>query len=211
MRVFCGLDAGLLDECARLRHTYFVRQRQWAHESSSDLGRELDVYDAHALHLGVWDEMGLSAYLRVLPFDSPLGFMLDREFSCLVDESLRDSLRRSGTVELSRLVVRSDVALSSRPHPVERLLKGLYHLAREQEFDRFAIVVEEAWLRPFKRRFGLPFRASAPAHTFPDGTRTVAAVATLEELEFAMQSYSPEKYAWYQSQSEDGSQNRSAT
>ncbi len=193
-------------ECARLRHAYFVQCRQWVPESCVHSGLEQDGYDAHALHLGIWDEEGVAAYLRVLPFEPRVGFMLDRELSCVLTEEERYSLPREGSVELSRLVVRSDVLAhryrGAKSYPVELLLKRLYQVSKERGFTRFYIVVEAGWLRPFARRFGLPFSIIGTPHTFPDGTKTVAAMATLEELEVGMRRHSAAKYAWYQQQEE---------
>ena len=165
------------------------------------LGIECDHYDDHALHLSVWDEGGVAAYVRALPFEPEVGFMLDRQLSCILSEEERQGLPREGAVDLSRLVVRPDV-LSGRhvpgSHPLELLLRRLYRESKERGFERFYIVVEQSWLKPFTRRFGLPFQVIGVPHIFPDGTKTVAAMATLEELETGMQRHSAAKYDWYQ-------------
>lgn len=190
-----------LKACFRLRYCYFVEQRGWVKENLETPGLERDGYDDHALHIGVWDEQGVAAYLRALPFNPQVGFMLDRELSCLLSDEQRQDLSREGAVELSRLVVRPDV-LSCRPcagpHAVELLLRRLYHQAKGHGFGRFYIVVEEGWLAPFARRFGLPFQAVGAPRVFPDGTKTVAATATLADLEAGMLRHSAAKYAWYQ-------------
>ncbi len=190
-----------LHACFRLRHSYFVQQRGWVASDDETPGLERDDYDDHALHLGVWDGDGLAAYLRVLPYDSEVGFMIDHELSCVLSEETRLALPREGAVELSRLVVRSDVPPrynAPQFHPVELLLRRLYHLSLERDFRSYCIVVEQGWMRPFARRFGLPFKVIGTPHTFPDGTRTVAAMATREELEAGMRRHSQAKYAWYQ-------------
>jgi hypothetical protein len=79
------------------------------------------------------------------------------------------------------------------------LLKLLYHLALDQGFERFYIVVEEKWIKPFARRFGLAFTPIGTPYVFPDGTCTVAATATLAELQESMKAHSPAKYEWYHS------------
>lgn len=199
--IFHAGDVVPMEECARLRHAYFVCCKKWVPESCTSPGLECDNYDEHCLHLGVWDEQGVAAYLRILPFASQVGFMLDRELSCLLSDEERRALPRERVVELSRLVVRSDVALraaSSQVHPVELLLKRLYCESKRRDFGRFYIVVEQSWLGPFTRRFGLPFQLIGTPHIFPDGTKTIAATATLEELEAGMRSHSASKYEWYQ-------------
>lgn len=194
-------DAVALEACFQLRHSYFVKQRDWVRENPEVPGIERDDYDPHCLHLGVWDEAGVAAYLRVLPFDLDIGFMLDRELCCLLRHEEREASPRENAVELSRLVVRPDVSLYADPdqaHPVELLLKELYRVAKERDFTRFYIVVEQSWLQPFSRRFGLPFQTIGTPHLFPDGTKTVAAMATLEELEAGMRRHSAAKFQWYQ-------------
>lgn len=192
-------DAVSLEACFRLRYDYFVERRAWVPENVEVPGIEQDAYDEHCLHLGVWDEQGVAAYLRVLPFDPAVGFMLDRELSCLLRDEERQALPRERAVELSRLVVRPDVIYcKADPHPVDLLLKALYRESRERGYKRFYIVVEQGWLGPFTRRFGLPFQIIGLPHVFPNGTRTVAATATLEELEAGMRCHSASKYDWYQ-------------
>jgi len=81
---------------------------------------------------------------------------------------------------------------------MELLMKLLYRTAMSNGWNRFYIVVEECWIRPFARRFGLPFRVIGRPYTFSDGTRTVAAMATIAELEAGMLRHSREKFDWYQ-------------
>lgn len=170
-------EQALLDACFRLRYGYFVERRGWVRANPQEPGLERDRYDDHCLHLAARDEQGVAAYLRVLPFDPFVGFMLDRELSCLVSQEERKALPREGAVELSRLVVRPDVASwrdDGRVHPVEEVFKALYRASKEHGFARFYVVVEQGWLRPFARRFGVPFRVLGTPHVFPDGTKTVA-------------------------------------
>jgi len=190
-----------LEACFQLRHAYFVQERGWVKDNTQTPGAERDGYDPHCLHFGVWDEDGVVAYLRVLPFHPGVGFMLDRELSCLLLDEERQTLPRENAVELSRLVVRPNVILCANPnqaHPVELLLRELYRVSKERDFTRFYIVVEQSWLGPFARRFGLRFQTVGTPHLFPDGTETVAATATLDELEAGMRRHSAAKFQWYQ-------------
>jgi len=123
--------------------------------------------------------------------------MLDHEFSAILGKEA-DWLEREGSVELSRLVCRPNLrAARGEPHPMEFLLKLLYRTSRDRGFTAFYIVVEENWIRPFARLFGLPFRVIGAPYTFSDGTRTVVATATMSELEAGMLRHSQEKYEWY--------------
>lgn len=194
-------DDAELEACFRLRYGYFVERRGWVGANPQEPGVERDAYDDHCLHLAAWDGQGVAAYLRVLPFDPSVGFMLDHELSCLLSHEEREALPREGAVELSRLVVRPDVAArqdDGQVHPVEEVFKALFRASKERGFSRFYVVVEQGWLRPFARRFGVPFRVLGTPHVFPDGTKTVAGVATLDEFEAGVRRHSPAKYAWYQ-------------
>lgn len=192
--------------CQRLRYDYFVRRRGWIEGDAAMDGLEVDSYDDFALHLAVFDGAEAAAYLRLLPATAPCGFMLEHEFACLLDGKER-RIVRAGAVELSRLVywpsndqrpvAESLTGSPAVPHPVELLLKLLYRVALAQEFEHFYIVVEESWLRPFARRFGLVFSPVGTPHVFPGGTRTVAATATLAGLQESMQRHSRAKFNWY--------------
>lgn len=192
-----------LDACFRLRHGYFVKQRGWVKAENGLDERESDAYDEHCLHLAVFKGSEVKAYLRALPFMPEVGWMLDREFAPLLREEERRCLVREGALELSRLVVCDDIADShpqDEPHPVEHLLKQLYGGSLQHGYGQFHIVVEEAWPVMLRRRFGLPFRAMGAPYSFPDGTRTVAATASLSELENGMRRFSVRRYAWYRGQ-----------
>jgi N-acyl-L-homoserine lactone synthetase len=199
--VNCG-DGAPITACYRLRFSSFVEQRGWvAQEQLPFPTIETDVYDAHCLHLAVLCGGTATAYLRVLPHQPEIGFMLDSDFAPLLSEEELSYLPREGAVELSRLVCRSDYLRSwksEEPHPVELLFKLMYQESKARGFRLFYIVVEETWLRPMARRFGVRFRVLGQPYTFPDGTRTVAAVATLEELEEGMKQHSTAKFEWYQ-------------
>lgn len=191
----------------RLRHDYFVRERSWIPSDPTTLGIESDRYDPYCRHLAAFDatsthsgEASIAAYLRVLPWREEVGFMLSHDFSCLLSEIDRAQLGSQGSVELSRLVVAPHIkeqgALATR-QVIELLLKLLYRLSVQENWSTYYIVVEEAWLTAFTRRFHLPFTRLGQAYTFPDGTRTCAAVAYREEMEHAMQLYDSAKYRWY--------------
>ena len=187
-------EASVLSQCFRLRYDYFVRQRGWvamnsASENSAS-GEERDHYDDQALHLAVFSGEEVMAYLRLLPHDPVLGFMLDHDFSALLSEQERNELPRAGAIEISRLVCRFGKATGDEIHPLHLLLRLLHLISSEQGFERCYIVVEQSWLRPFIRRFGVPFQVVGQPYTFAGGTRTVAATATLTELARAIESYS---------------------
>jgi N-acyl-L-homoserine lactone synthetase len=199
-RLISPNDTGALGACFGLRYQYFVERRGWVNRDQCRGKIESDTYDHHALHIGVWEVEEVTAYLRVLPFDSEVGFMIDRELSALLSAEERAALPRDDAVELSRLVCRDRNSFQEPQngrHPIEHLFKQFYHLSLQRSFTIFYIVVETSWLRLFRRRFGLAFRVLGQPHTFPDGTQTVAAVATLEELEAGIRAHNPAKFQWY--------------
>lgn len=178
----------VLSQCFRLRYDYFVRQRAWvAMESAS--GEERDSYDDRALHLAVLSGEDVMAYLRLLPHDPLAGFMLDHDFAALLSEREREELPRAGAIEISRLVCRSGKVAGDEIHPLQLLLRLLHQFSCDNAFERCYIVVEQSWLRPFVRRFGVPFEIVGRPYTFAGGTCTVAATATLAELEAAIAHY----------------------
>ena len=178
-----------LSQCYRLRYDYFVKQRGWVTAPCPDR-EERDHYDSRALHLGVFSGKEVVAYLRILPHNARHGFMLDHDFAALLSDQQREELPRAGAIEISRLVCCWQTVKSSRVHPLELLLELLYNLSLEQGFERCYIVVEECWLRPFVRRFGVPFQIVGQPQVFAGGTRTVAAMATVAQLETALRNYS---------------------
>lgn len=184
----------------RLRYDYFVQQRKWVCEDLAHPERERDCYDSHAEHLAVFEDDQVVAYLRALEWRSECGFMLEREFQCLLPPDFALHLSHCGAVELSRLVIAPQTRLSLREgrNVAELLFKLLYKLSLQRGWQHLYIVVEAAWLPLFQRRFGFPFHPLGPLHVFPDGTRTVAAYANIAELETVLAKYDPDKLAWYQ-------------
>lgn len=154
-------EESVLSQCFRLRFDYFVRQRGWV-TAKNVSGEERDHYDDRALHLAVFSGEEVMAYLRLLPHDPVLGFMLDHDFAALLSEREREELPRAGAIEISRLVCRFEKAAGDEIHPLQLLLRLLHQVSMEQGFERCYIVVEQSWLRPFIRRFGVPFQAAKP-------------------------------------------------
>jgi len=184
----------------RLRYDYFVLEKGWVPADPQSPQQETDHYDAYAQHLAVFKDGQMVAYLRVLPWQEEIGFMLDHEFSALLSTESQRTFVRHGAAELSRLVPPFFPATASS-HEVkivlELLLKLLYHVCREHNITCYYIVVEPSWLKPFARRFGLAFEPIGIPYTFPDGTQAVAAYASLADFEKAVEQHSAEKFRWY--------------
>lgn len=196
------IDCGDEDEVRayqNLRYEWFVRRKGWVDDDPAHLGRETDHYDPYCHHLGVFQGPHLVAYLRVLPWQTNTGLMLQHEFQDLIAEDAAEELGQEGAVEVSRLVVApppgnggsETVALA------ELLFKLAYRLGKHLGWTGYYIVLEEAWLRILNRRFGVAFATLGAPQTYADGTRTVAAYAHCDTLEQSMLATSPDKYRWY--------------
>jgi N-acyl-L-homoserine lactone synthetase len=198
-RLIEAADHVSVEAFERLRYGYFVQQRGWVAEDAYCPGRESDGYDASSHHLAAFKDERLVAYLRVLPWRLEPGFMLEREFRCLLPPEIEPQLRRQNAVELTRLVIapRSDLELREVPEASELLFKLFYRLALRCGWEHLYIVVEQGWLPLFSRRFGLRFEPLGCPQTFPDGTRTVAAQARVTDLEAGLAQSRPNKLDWY--------------
>lgn len=183
----------ILNDCFHLRYRYFVEERAWTSGDDEDDLCESDQYDAFATHLGIIEGGRILAYMRMVPW--PYVFMLDNEFRCLVPDKYPQT--RANSAELSRLVVTPDLSREESFTILELLFKLFYQTALQQGLEHFYIVTEKCWLRVCRRHFGLGFSELGSAQTFPDGTRTVAAYASMQTLESAMIQHSPAKFAWY--------------
>lgn len=197
------LDRGCpheVEASERLRFGYFVRQRKWVAEDPLCPGRERDGYDAFCHHMGVFRGPQLVAYLRALPWQAGRGFMLEREFRALLPAEAQRGLAQQGAVELTRLAVapRGELARREVPFVSELLFRLFYREARRWDWKSLYVVVEDAWLPLFERRFKFRLEPLGRPHTFPDGTRTVAAQARLADLEAALAERRPQKLGWYQ-------------
>lgn len=184
--------------CWRLRHRYFVVERGWEGCRATEPEREADCYDVTCQHLAVFQGDKPVAYLRALPWHEGLGFMLERDFRCLLSSEALGGLHKESSLEISRLVLAPDLSPAAVLPVTELLFKALYRLCRESEVEHLYAVLEPGWLRRFTRCFHLPFQALGIAQRFPDGTRAVAAYAHLRELERSLQAVDPQKLRWYQ-------------
>ena len=187
-----------------LRYECFVQRKGWVKDDPANPGLEIDHYDPHCYHLGVFQETPrgaqLVAYLRALPWQEQSGLMLQYEFHDLVSEEAAGGLAQEGNVEISRLVVAQPPGSGRAESAVlaELLFKLVYGLGKCLGWTTYYIVLEEAWLRVLNRRFAIPFAPLGAPQTYADGTRTLAAYAACETMEESMQRSAPAKYNWYQ-------------
>lgn len=201
-RRICPSEGDVYESYLALRYGYFVLERGWV-TSSGLLDRETDRYDAHCHHLGVFKNNQIVACLRVLPGTSTCGLMLDHDFRCLLTDDERANLVRENSVELSRLAIvesrTRQTTFNHNRYVMELLLRLLYRLSLAEKYQHFYIEVETAWLKPFARAYSMPFMPICRPFTFPDGTETIIAHASLQNLKCAVKSQSRAKYQWYHS------------
>jgi len=166
-----------------LRYRVFCQELGWV-ESENLL--EVDDYDRNAIFFGVFNEnSSLFAFLRlILPDHS---FMLEREFSMLVDEQYQ--LRKEmDTVEVSRLCVAPEarnerLINNSGTHNISMLLyKGVYHWCIKNNIRYLYLVVEYKIYRLLRAK-GFPCRLIGQPVTMPDGVLAVAAIMDWREFE----------------------------
>lgn len=197
-RMLDANDLVAILDCHRLRHDFYATYKGWVRPERS--GQEIDHYDSACHHLAVFEDGAVVAYMRALPWTANMGFMLEHDFRQVVTQTALDRLIRNNSFEISRLVV----APGLQPHEVlqvtEVLFKSLYLFCKAQDVDHLYAVLEAGWLRRFRYCFHLPFQALGPTHRFPDGTKTVAAYASLTELEESLAIMLPAKLAWYRSE-----------
>ena len=191
-------DRATLLKCWRLRHDYFVRQRQWVTPDKSDAELECDEYDEQAQHLAVFQEEQVVGYLRVIERGASCGFMIDHHFRHLVAEENWPLIQQADSIEISRLVISKDSLPGEAKIIFLLLFKLLYQLSLQRDYQHYLIVVEPHWLPLFGRRFGLDFLPIGPVTPFPDGTLTVAAQAAVTGLENVLFHKNPTLLAWFQ-------------
>lgn len=160
-----------LGQAARLRYAFFVRERRWVRPDESAEGAELDAYDPHAIHMGVFSGDTLLGYMRALRGDGPVGMMLDRDFRECMHDAEYARIERRGSVELSRRVIADDLPVSVRKAAAELLFQLFYAIVRAEGFDHVYLVQEPRYTEMLKRWFGLCFAPLNEApYRFADGT-----------------------------------------
>jgi N-acyl-L-homoserine lactone synthetase len=204
-RPLCARVLTVDDEKAygALRHTFFVNELQWVEENPRNPGIELDRFDPFSTHLGVWCGDELVAYMRLLPSDTPVNWMLDTDFRVVMEDSTYVGLMRDNAVEISRLVV-----AKPKGGPVESaemavaymrlLFKLFYHVCLAAKWDRYYVVVQPVWIRAVKKHFPwFGFEPITKAYKFPDGTSALVATTELTTLEHLSASLQPAEHAWF--------------
>lgn len=183
------------DQAFALRHRVFCRELGWVQKDV-----ESDDYDRSAVFFGVFDDADvLAAFIRLIPGPHP--FMLDKEFSFLIDACA--ALRRGpGTGEISRLCVAPDHrGTLVRCDCGDTILamfvfKGLYLWCLEHGIPYLYAVTEPATQRLFVRR-GIPLRQLGESRAMPDGVTAVAVALDWDEFVEMNNVKRPELLRWF--------------
>ena len=146
------------DAIHRLRYQVYCLERQFLDLTAYPDRREVDEYDAHAVHFAATDRDGELVATARLVLDSPLGFPLEKRATELFPEFSR--LPRARTAEVSRLIVapshRGRVIIE--PELLLGLFKELYEESRRLGLAGL-LAAMEAGLWRLLRRLGIAFRA----------------------------------------------------
>lgn len=179
----------------RLRHRVFCQELGWVTKSV-----ESDNYDRSAVFFGVFnDNDDLTAFIRLIPAPHP--FMLDKEFSFLIDSCT--ALRRGpGTGEISRLCVapehRGAIVRCDFGDTILAMFifKGLYIWCLEQGIPYLYAVTEPKTQRLFVRR-GIPLRQLGESRAMPDAVTAMAVTLDWDEFVEMNNEKRPDLLKWF--------------
>jgi N-acyl amino acid synthase of PEP-CTERM/exosortase system len=172
----------LLEESYRLRYQVYCLERRFLRAEDYPNGLEIDVFDRHAVHLGVLNTDGEVVATARLVQPSASGLPLFDHCSIFPEErSLHDAERR--VVELSRLCMSRNYnrragdgfhslqGASDRSEGPERrsgldlvfaLFKSCYQASKRRHFTHWIAAHEEALQRLMARKYGFTFRKIGP-------------------------------------------------
>lgn len=180
-----------------LRHRVFAEELGWVPRCES--GLEMDAYDSHAEHFGVFRAGRLLSYLRlVMPSHR---FMIEKEFAGLVsmDHRIR---KESDTCEVSRLCVRSDeratkVHTGIGPMNLSMLLYRRVYQWCAGFGVRFLYLVVEHKIFRLLSMLGFPCSLVGEPTKMPDGVVAVAAMMDWREFEDRNALKRPQLIEWF--------------
>jgi N-acyl-L-homoserine lactone synthetase len=123
------IDRRWFEEIGKLRYHFFCSKKGWV-ENSAESNVELDSYDDHAVHFGVFSGNELVGYMRALLASAPCGMMIDHDFrQCLTDEEFK-LIRRENSLELSRRVTSLNLTSKEQLAVVQHLFYEFYYYCR---------------------------------------------------------------------------------
>jgi len=176
-----------------LRHQVFAERLQWVAKSKD--GLEVDVYDAFATSVGLFDDdRKLRGVFRMVR--PPYPFMIEREFRPCLHANC-EIRKEHDTAEITRLALDptlTEKGLSSRF--MLTLIKGVYQWSRQNEVPYMYMVVEKRFLRVL-RGIGLSCEAISPAVSLPPaGTLSIAALLDWKQFSKTCLLTQPSFFKW---------------
>ena len=121
-------DPRLLDECYRLRYRVYCEEKRFLEASDYPDGREIDEFDAVAVHVGAIDAHGEVAGVARVVAPNPLGYPLSRHCAFFPNVRLDEPGMR--TVECSRIMISRHYAQRRRTEPFLTIVKGVMQQAK---------------------------------------------------------------------------------
>lgn len=141
-----------MEQIQRLRFRVYCLEKQFLPVDDYKDGIESDEFDPYSVHFLAVESENHGEILGTmrLILDSENGFPVEKHFK--LSRPVKD---RSGTVELSRLIVARE-AQNLSALILMGLFREVYLYSKEHEIDDCYAVLEESLLR-LLTRFGLPF------------------------------------------------------
>jgi N-acyl-L-homoserine lactone synthetase len=154
-------DPELLDESYRLRYRVYCLERGFLDAADYPDGREIDEFDEHSVHLGVFDAEGTMIGTARLIKPNPHGFPMFR-YCAFFPEVMPPDAPDVALVEGSRLAIsRHYMRRRRRTEPLCDLMKALVTCARRVGANHLIAASEPALARRLAH-FGFPYRISGP-------------------------------------------------
>ena len=172
-----------MDQAFRLRHRIFCEDLRWVPQSDNLM--EIDGYDWHAAHIGVFDQNNTIVAFSRLVFPGTL-FMIENEFSTLIG-TCHKIRKQHDTTEASRLCVAPEsrrvlVKSNFGSHGLSMLVyKGIYHWCVTHNIRYVYMVVELKVYRMLQAK-GFRSQMVGEPRTMPDGCVAVATFLDWEEF-----------------------------
>ena len=187
-----------MNQAFRLRHKIFCEDLRWAPRSDNLM--EIDGYDWHAAHIGVFDQDNTIVAFSRLVFPGTL-FMIEKEFLTLIGP-YHKIRKEHDTTEASRLCVAPEfrkmlVKSNFGSYGLSMLVyKGIYHWCAAH-YIRYVYMVVELKVYRMLQAKGFRSQMVGDPKTMPDGCVAVAASLDWEEFVVANSLIRPRFVQWF--------------
>jgi N-acyl-L-homoserine lactone synthetase len=164
------IDRWWFAEIGKLRYDFFCDKKGWVTTNNPNSNIELDRYDDHAIHFGVFSGAELVGYMRAIPAAAQCGMMIDHDFrECVTDDEFKH-IYRENAVEVSRRVTALNLTMQEQLEVVKQLFCEFYYYCRTNAIEHVFTVQEPATRNVLTYIYGLQFNAvNKEPYTFADG------------------------------------------